>query len=148
MAADDHTTIEEPWKQRFLCGPCWGYTARTNGKSSVNHVKYFGVIFDKRITWSLHIEMTEAKAIRTFIRIYSLFKSERSSTNIKLTLHRALIRSVMPYACSTWEFVADTHHLKLQHIQNKILHIIGNFPRCTLVHNFTWLSSFHIHMII
>jgi hypothetical protein len=28
----------------------------------VNHVKYLGVIFDKRITWRLHIEMTEAKA--------------------------------------------------------------------------------------
>jgi hypothetical protein len=32
------------------------------------------VIFDKRMTWRLHIEMIEA--FRTFIRIYSLFKSE------------------------------------------------------------------------
>jgi hypothetical protein len=30
---------------------------------------------DKRITWRMHIEMTEAKAFRTFIRIYSLCKS-------------------------------------------------------------------------
>jgi hypothetical protein len=30
--------------------------------------------------------MTEAKAFRTFIKIYSLFKSERLSANIKLTL--------------------------------------------------------------
>jgi hypothetical protein len=43
----------------------------------VNSVKYLGVIFDKRMTWRLHIEMTEAKAFRTFIRMYSLFKSER-----------------------------------------------------------------------
>jgi hypothetical protein len=28
----------------------------------VSHVKYLGVIFDKRITWRLHIEMIEAKA--------------------------------------------------------------------------------------
>jgi hypothetical protein len=41
----------------------------------VNHVKYRGVIFDKRITWSLRIEMTEANAFRTFIRNYSLFRS-------------------------------------------------------------------------
>jgi hypothetical protein len=34
-----------------------------------NHVKYLGVIFDKRITWRLHTEMTEVKAFRTFIRI-------------------------------------------------------------------------------
>jgi hypothetical protein len=40
----------------------------------VNHVKYLGVIFDKRITWRLHIEMIETRAFRTFITVYSLFK--------------------------------------------------------------------------
>jgi hypothetical protein len=53
--------------------------------------------------------MTEAKVFRAFIRVYSLFKSERLSANIKLTIHKALIRSVMTYACFAWEFVADTH---------------------------------------
>jgi hypothetical protein len=33
------------------------------------------------------IEMTEAKAFRTIIRIYSLLKNEHLSANIKLTLH-------------------------------------------------------------
>jgi hypothetical protein len=42
----------------------------------VNNVKCLGVIFDKRMTWRLHIEMIEAKAFRTFIRLYSLFKSD------------------------------------------------------------------------
>jgi hypothetical protein len=65
----------------------------------VNHVKYLGVIFDKRITWRLHIDMIAAKAFRRFIRIYSLFKSERLSANIKPTLHKTPIRSVMTYAC-------------------------------------------------
>jgi hypothetical protein len=46
----------------------------------VSHVKYLGVIFDKRIKWRLHLEMIEAKAFRTFIRIYSLLKSERLSS--------------------------------------------------------------------
>jgi hypothetical protein len=68
-----------------------------NGRniSFVNNIKYLGVIFDKKITWRLHIHMIEAKAFRTFIRVYALFKSERISANIKLTLHKALIRSVM-----------------------------------------------------
>jgi hypothetical protein len=43
----------------------------------VNQVKYLGIIFDTKITWRLHTEMIEAKAFRTFIRVYSLFKSER-----------------------------------------------------------------------
>jgi hypothetical protein len=71
-------------------------------------------------------------AFRTFITIYSLSKSERLSANIKLTLHKALIRSVMTYACPP-ELVADTHLLKLQHMQNKVLRTTGNFPRCTPV---------------
>jgi hypothetical protein len=42
----------------------------------VRHVKYLGVIIHERITG---IEMIEAKAFRTFIRIYSLFKGSRDS---------------------------------------------------------------------
>jgi hypothetical protein len=95
-----------------------------------NSVKYLGVIFDKRMAWRLHIEMIEAKAFRT---VYSLCKSERLSANIKLTLHKALIRSVMTYACLAWEFVAESHLLKLQLLQNRVLRTIGNFPRHTSV---------------
>jgi hypothetical protein len=39
----------------------------------------------------------------------------------------------MAYACPTWEFVADTHLLKLQRLQNKVIRTIGNFPRHTSV---------------
>jgi hypothetical protein len=91
----------------------------------VNSEKYLGVIFDMKVTWRLHIEMIEAKAFRNFIRIYSLFKSERLSTNIKLTLHKALIRSIMTYGCLAWEFAADNHLLKLQRLQNKVLRTPG-----------------------
>jgi hypothetical protein len=85
------------------------------------------------MTWRLHIEMIEAKAFRTFIRIYSLFKSERLNANIKFTLHKALIRSVMTYACLAWEFAAESHLLKLQRLKNKVLRTIGTFPRRTSV---------------
>jgi hypothetical protein len=97
----------------------------------MNHVKVLGVIFDKRIIQRLHIEITEAKAFRTIITVYSLIKSERLIANIKRILHEALIISVMTYACPACEFSADTEHLKLQHLQNKGLHTIGTFPRCT-----------------
>jgi hypothetical protein len=45
----------------------------------VNSARYLGVIFNKRITWRLHIAMIESNAFRTFIRVYSLFKSEQLS---------------------------------------------------------------------
>jgi hypothetical protein len=79
--------------------------------------------------------MTEAKDFRTFIRIYSLFKSERLSANLELTLHKPLTRSVMTYACPAWEFATDTSLLKLQCLQNEVLRPTGNIPRYTLVHD-------------
>jgi hypothetical protein len=104
---------------------------KLNGRNIpfVNSVKYLS---DKRMTWRLHIEKIEAKAFRTFIPIYSLFKSERLNANIKLTLHKALIRSVMTYVCPTWEFAAECHLSKLQRLQNKVL-TTANFPKPTSV---------------
>jgi hypothetical protein len=114
----------------------------------VNSVKYLGVLFDKGMTWRLYIQMIEAKAFRTFIQICSLFKSERLSANIKLTLHNVLIRSVMTYACPAWEFAAECHLLKLQRLQNKVLRTIGNFQKSTSVsymhkafHNHTFMIT-------
>jgi hypothetical protein len=46
-------------------------------------------------------------------------------------LHKALIRSVMTYASPTQESAADTHLMKLQCLQNKVLCTTGNFPRHT-----------------
>jgi hypothetical protein len=99
----------------------------------VNSVKYFSVIFDKRMTPRFHVEMIEAKAFRTFITLYSLFKSERLSANIKLTLHKAMIISVMTCAFPAWEIAAENHLLKLQRLRNKVLRTIGNLPRCSPV---------------
>jgi hypothetical protein len=104
----------------------------------INHAKYLSVNFDKSITRRLHKEMTEAKAFRTFIRIYSLIKSECLSTNIELTLHKALIRSVLIYAFLTWELAADTCLLKLQRLQNKV--------PCTTGLRFA--HGFHMYTII
>jgi hypothetical protein len=82
---------------------------------------------------SSHTQKIEAKAFRTFIRLYSLLKSVRLSVNIKLALHKALITSVMTYACPAWEFAPETYLLKLQRLQNKVLRTIGNLPTCTTV---------------
>jgi hypothetical protein len=39
----------------------------------------------------------------------------------------------MSYASPAWEFAADTHLIKLQPLQNKVLCNIGNSSRTTLV---------------
>jgi hypothetical protein len=73
---------------------------------------------------TIHKKMIETKAFRTFIRTNSLFKSEHLSGNIKLTLYKALNRSIMTYASPA---------RNLQHLQNKVHRTIGNFPRHTPV---------------
>jgi hypothetical protein len=57
----------------------------------------------------------------------------RLSGNIKLTLYKALIRSVMTYTCPTCEYAAGVHRLKVQRLQNRVLRAIGNFAMCTSV---------------
>jgi hypothetical protein len=37
----------------------------------------------------------------------------------------------MTSACPTWEFAPDTHLLKLQRLQNRVLRTIGNYPMRT-----------------
>jgi hypothetical protein len=50
----------------------------------VINVKYLGVTF--KMIWSHHIERNVFKALRTYVRTCSLFKSGRLSANINLTL--------------------------------------------------------------
>jgi hypothetical protein len=93
-----------------------------------------------------HVKMIEAKAFRTFIRIYFLFKSEHLSANIKLTLHRAMIRSVITYACHAQELVADTYLLKLQSLQNKFSELLKIFQGAHQSTISTQLSTFHTYI--
>jgi hypothetical protein len=100
----------------------------------VNHVKYLGVISENRITWKLHIEMTEANAFKTFIRMYHVLKNERLGANMKIILHKALISSVMTHAIPAWKLAADTQFLNLQRLRNKVFRT-ENSPKCTLAHD-------------
>jgi hypothetical protein len=99
----------------------------------INHVKYLGVICDRRITWRLHIELIEAKAFGIFIKINSLFRSDCLSTNIKLTLHKALYEISNDLCLCHLEVSVRHLLLKLLHLKIKVLCTIGNIPRCTPV---------------
>jgi hypothetical protein len=121
-----------------------------NGQNipSVNNVKYLGVIFDRKITLRLHIKIIETKAFRAFIRTYSLFRSEHLSADIILTLYKALIRSIMTYASPAWELAANTHLLKLQRLQNKVLRTIWQVSKAHQSENCIRLSIFRTFKII
>jgi hypothetical protein len=106
-----------------------------NGRNTpfVNNAENLGVIFDMGMTYRLHIETTVAKALGTYMRTYSIFNSKHLSTNIKLIVFRALIRSIMIYACLTRELAADICLMKLQGLKNRFLRSIGDIDRRTAV---------------
>jgi hypothetical protein len=89
----------------------------------------------KKITWKLHKERIAAKVLRIFISIYHLPKNESSSDGTKLILYKALIRSILTYACPAWEFAVESYFPKLQRLQNKVLRTTGNLPRRTQTSN-------------
>jgi hypothetical protein len=99
-----------------------------------NNITDLGVTYYTRMTWRHHIERTVVKALRTYIRDYFLFKSGCLNRNIKLTLYKGLIRSVVIYAYATWGYAADTNLWKLQRLQNRVLPATGNLERCKPVH--------------
>jgi len=78
-------------------------------------------------------ETVAAMALETFIGVSNLLKSERLSVTTELTFYKALIRSIMTCACPAWEFAGNSHLLKLQRLQNKVLRTTGNLPRSTLI---------------
>jgi aminoglycoside N3'-acetyltransferase len=41
----------------------------------------------------------------------------------------------MTYACSPWEFAADSCLIKLQRLENKVIRTTADIPRCTSVHS-------------
>jgi hypothetical protein len=45
------------------------------------------------------------------------------------------MQRLMTYASPAWEFAADSHLVKLQRLQNKVLRTIGNLPRSTPIHD-------------
>jgi hypothetical protein len=112
-----------------------GDDLQLNGRNIpfVNSVIYIGVVFDRRMIWRPHIKKITTKVLGTYIRTYSIFKSKHLNANIKLIVYRALIRSIMTYACPTWEFAADTHLMKLQRLQNRVLRAIGNLDSRTQI---------------
>jgi len=71
-------------------------------------------MFNKIITWRRYTETINAKAFKIFIRIYHLSKIERLRANIKLSLHKTVIRSRTTYAFPVWEFAEDIYLLKEQ----------------------------------
>ncbi|KAJ4435142.1 hypothetical protein ANN_23718 [Periplaneta americana] len=59
-----------------------------------NEVKYLGVILDKRLRYSEHVEYARNKALARFIHLYPLIRSPYLNLPLKVRLYTSVIRPV------------------------------------------------------
>jgi hypothetical protein len=98
-------------------------------KDSVN---YLGVLLDKRLTFSIHIEyiVTKCQDRLNLLRRLS-FLQNRRFPRIILGLYKALILSIMSYGSVAFMQSAFDHLSKLEKIQMEALRIALGLPRYT-----------------
>jgi len=93
LFAKDGRRISKPWPAQLFGEPIqWVDTAR-----------YLGVTFDKRLTWSTHIDQVRKKAAQRLGVLGSVL-NRRSSLSIRngVLLYKQFFRPMMDYSCPLW----------------------------------------------
>lgn len=92
-----------------------------------DHVKYLGVILDKKLLFKKHIDQTCQKALKSMKVLWPLL-NRRYYLNFKNKnlIYKSILRPTLTYACPIWYTAAYCHRKRLQIIQNKCLKIINN----------------------
>lgn len=91
----------------------------------LSQAKYLGVLLDKGLTFTPHVQSVRQKALQLRNALFPLLtKRSRLSTGSKLLLYKTLIRPVMTYACSAWQHTSKTNLHSLQVVQNRTLRVI------------------------
>jgi hypothetical protein len=120
------------------------YIAVISSKADFNQVKYGGAIFVRKIKWRYRIEMIEAKAFRTFIRVYSLFKSDQLSANINLQEPCVLyIGRAYRYLPDVASYIFFQQILSTEYFKHAAISLFFS-SKCRLFHNanFFWFLSY------
>lgn len=92
-------------------------------------VRWLGVWFDKRLTWSDHISTKVSEAYQRLSKLFPLL-NKKSSLRMKaaVLIYKSILLPVISYGCPVWMAAAESHIRKLQIFQNKVLRIITHAP--------------------
>ena len=85
-------------------------------------VKYLGVILDKNLNYTSHVNKTRSKTYGAISSLYNLM-NQKSNLSIKnkLLLYKMVIRPIMLYAAPIWSNTCNSNINKFEIIQNKVL---------------------------
>jgi ribonuclease HI len=90
-----------------------------------NNIKYLGVIFDKRLTFTEHIKNVVDRCNKRFNLLKCLAgTSWGTGKKSLLIVYRGLIRSILEYASFIYTNVSKSAFHKLELIQNKCMRLI------------------------
>lgn len=95
----------------------------------VDTVKYLGLHLDKRLTFKEHVGKIIDKINKTTKILYPFInKKSNLSRDNKLLLMKVIFQPIILYACPVFYNMADSHILKLQTAQNKLLKLMLGLP--------------------
>ena len=87
-----------------------------------HYVKYLGILFDKHLSWKIHIDNVATKLSKTVGLIAKLrhFVPQHTLLNI----YRALILPYLSYGLIVWGQASKTHLTKILLLQKKVIRFI------------------------
>jgi hypothetical protein len=94
-----------------------------------DQTKYVGVILDKKLLFTPHVDYAVAKTKMVAGQLSSLTcrKSKMSPKN-QLVMYKTIIRPTLTYASIVWGHVADVHPNKMKVVQNRFLRTAFDTP--------------------
>jgi hypothetical protein len=105
-----------------------------------NEVVYLGLTLDSHLIFRSHIDKTVTKCSVLIRGLYPLIRrSSKLCLKNKMAVYKQIIYPALEYAVPVWKDCAQTHKLRLQRVQNKILKMILNLP--------PWTRTSEVHEI-
>ena len=91
------------------------------------HVKYLGVTLDQKLTWKNHAEsiINKSNSALGFIRRNVI----TTSTQVKSTAYKQLVRPVLEYASGAWDSLTKTQEKNIEAVQRRAARLIFNISR-------------------
>jgi hypothetical protein len=92
-----------------------------------NEVKYLGLIFDRRLTWSSHL-MNKRKKLNSRLQLLRPLLRSNLTLNIKILLYITLIQLLWAYGVVVWGSVKKSNKRTIQAFQNVCCRLITGAP--------------------
>lgn len=93
----------------------------------VDEIKYLGIIIDKHLKWTQHIDYLTNRVRKIIFKFYQL--KDILNRNILILIYKAFVESLFRYGILVWGGLYTRSLKKLNVIQNSILKIMYNKKR-------------------